>query len=317
MEAEHDNLRAALEWSVTRAPDICLRLVTAWEPFWGLRGYFAEGRQWQSRALAASSTTTVDRARSLATASDLSFRQGDFLTSRALADESLMLAQQLGDLTTTARVLNRIGTTVAVLGDPVGARSWYDRSIALYQQLGDPHGALVALCNIGKSAAYEGDFTAALELFRRILPSIRQTGDLLRVASTLEGLGSLYLRESDFTGARKCFSESLAIAREQENPVTIASALACLAHLAAATSQPERSIRLGGASQGFLNQAGVTNASLADWWTADADSAVEDMRAKVGRSAATAAWEDGRSMSREDVVAYALGEDFVSAGDLA
>ena len=41
----HDNVRAVLEWSKVAAPDVCLRLATGWEPFWAIRGYFAEGGQ--------------------------------------------------------------------------------------------------------------------------------------------------------------------------------------------------------------------------------------------------------------------------------
>jgi predicted ATPase/class 3 adenylate cyclase len=47
MEQEHDNLRAALEWSKTAdgAAETCLRLADALGLFWEVRGYYTEGRE--------------------------------------------------------------------------------------------------------------------------------------------------------------------------------------------------------------------------------------------------------------------------------
>src|SRR5207248_2860146 len=46
LEAEHDNLRAALEWAGAVSPAKQLRLAGAAGWFWEMRSYFAEGRQW-------------------------------------------------------------------------------------------------------------------------------------------------------------------------------------------------------------------------------------------------------------------------------
>ena len=54
LETEHDNLRAALAWSLA-APDgaLALRLGSALVNFWHLRNHWREGRQWLERCLAA------------------------------------------------------------------------------------------------------------------------------------------------------------------------------------------------------------------------------------------------------------------------
>lgn len=54
LETEHENLRTALEWSVTHRPDVGLRLAAALTPFWKTRGYFREGQKWLQRAVDAS-----------------------------------------------------------------------------------------------------------------------------------------------------------------------------------------------------------------------------------------------------------------------
>src|SRR5205807_1508646 len=54
LEAEHDNLRAALAWSLAADDrgEQALRLAGALSGFWQTRGSLSEGRQWLARALA-------------------------------------------------------------------------------------------------------------------------------------------------------------------------------------------------------------------------------------------------------------------------
>ena len=53
LDAEHNNLRAALEWSLSREgrAEKGLRLAGALMRYWDNRGYFSEGRQWCTRLL--------------------------------------------------------------------------------------------------------------------------------------------------------------------------------------------------------------------------------------------------------------------------
>src|SRR5215213_4336495 len=53
LEAEHDNMRAALSWaSVRKEAEVALRLGGALSWFWSVRGYQSEGRRWLEEALA-------------------------------------------------------------------------------------------------------------------------------------------------------------------------------------------------------------------------------------------------------------------------
>jgi predicted ATPase len=52
IEIEHDNLRAALTWSLADEPETALRLAGALGQFWAKRSYWVEGRSWLGRALA-------------------------------------------------------------------------------------------------------------------------------------------------------------------------------------------------------------------------------------------------------------------------
>ena len=67
LQTEHDNLRAALEWSLSRphgaADESALRLAGALGRFWWIAGYFGEGSRWLTRALAAGDAEVDSAAR--------------------------------------------------------------------------------------------------------------------------------------------------------------------------------------------------------------------------------------------------------------
>jgi hypothetical protein len=51
MSAEQDNLRAALEWALSKKPDSALQIAGAANLFWTAGGYSAEGFRWTQKAL--------------------------------------------------------------------------------------------------------------------------------------------------------------------------------------------------------------------------------------------------------------------------
>ena len=51
LETDHDNMRAALSWSLQRAPETTLRLVGALARFWEIRTHYQEGSRWIKAAL--------------------------------------------------------------------------------------------------------------------------------------------------------------------------------------------------------------------------------------------------------------------------
>src|SRR3712207_4203505 len=53
LEREHDNMRAALSWSMEQDEvELALRLGGALRWFWSMAGYYSEGRSWLEAALA-------------------------------------------------------------------------------------------------------------------------------------------------------------------------------------------------------------------------------------------------------------------------
>jgi non-specific serine/threonine protein kinase len=164
LEVEHDNLRAALNWS-TRAEgdaETALRLAGALGRFWEVRGYFAEGRDALGRALAGTEQLRSGlRVKALWWAGALAHRQGDYEQAKKLSTESLQLSRELGDKRCIALSLNSLGIVTCDQGDFTEAQRFHEESLALRRELGDKGGIASSLNNLGTIARDQGDFTEA------------------------------------------------------------------------------------------------------------------------------------------------------------
>jgi predicted ATPase len=146
LEREHDNLRAALRWALeSDRTAMALRLGTALERFWVIRGHRTEGLAFLERALAGSADVATEvRAKALLAAARLAFAQSNS-RGEVLAQESLALFRELGDRWGIALALDRLGTvawavrlwgSAEALREAIGAplppieRADYDQAVA-------------------------------------------------------------------------------------------------------------------------------------------------------------------------------------------
>jgi len=97
LDAEHDNLRAALRWSCSDDPPSAIELAASLWRYWVLRGHSVEGARWVERALMAAPAATHARARALIGLTGLDSRQGRSDRHRELGAQALAIARQVGD----------------------------------------------------------------------------------------------------------------------------------------------------------------------------------------------------------------------------
>ena len=97
VDGEHDNLRAALRWSVAHDPETALRLAASLWRFWFLRGHSVEGARWVERALAVAPEPTRPRAAALVGLTGLDSRRGRSDRHRALGAEAMSIMRLIGE----------------------------------------------------------------------------------------------------------------------------------------------------------------------------------------------------------------------------
>ncbi len=133
LEAEHDNLRAALRWGLRHGADVVagLRLACALWRFWYMRGYLGEGRAWLEDALGrADDAPPALRATACVAAGALAQRQGDYARATTLLEEGLTLRRQVGDRAALAAALTDLGVVAYVRSEVDRARELHEESLA-------------------------------------------------------------------------------------------------------------------------------------------------------------------------------------------
>jgi predicted ATPase/class 3 adenylate cyclase len=223
LEVEHDNLRAALAWSLDRGDaERAMRLAGAAAYFWELRGYWSEGYKWLDQALALSSRSDgagvadanlAARAKALYGAGRLLFASGiEPPVSRALVEESLRSWRALGDKWWMAAALEHIGFMLMWEGDLQTARARLQEGVSLARNLEDRWS--LAMCLSRLSGAVMVEDRAAGQLLREEAVAIaRDVGDRSVLSQTLGGLAFLYALNRDLVAAERLAADALAEAR--------------------------------------------------------------------------------------------------------
>jgi predicted ATPase len=243
LEAEYNNLRAALEYNLSEAGSTAgLRLCSALSQFWYVHGYVSEGRHWCMIALEKTDAQEpVLRAKVLNVAGNLARLQSDYESARKLLEESLVLSRQSEDKRGIASSLNGLGEVAHDRSDYESARKLFNESLAMSRQLGEKQDIALALRNLGIVDLLirnrglvdcgQGDYEAAGKLFEESLAIFRKLGDKKSIAGVLGDLGELFRNRSDYDTARTYFEESLAICREIGDKRLIAMLLLGLSHI--------------------------------------------------------------------------------------
>jgi predicted ATPase/DNA-binding SARP family transcriptional activator len=235
-ELEHDNLRAALEFSQREKGQVeaGLQIAGGLVRFWATRGYFTEGRMWLKKMLAQSQTLspTLVRAKAFNAAAYLAYLQGDYAEARSLNEDGLEIGRAVGDLSVIASAVRGLGTVAQSQGDFALARQQYEESLALCHDAGDQWGASHCLSNLGLLAWHLGDVETARACCEQCLALRRELKDEQGIAYTLHVLGELAWSDGRHAEAESLYEESLAIKRKLDDKWGIAYLLDSLAMVA-------------------------------------------------------------------------------------
>ncbi len=234
LEAEHNNLRAALRWTAQSGEiETGLRLAGALRWFWYHRGHFGEGYHWATQLLAlpAAAAPTRARAKALYCAGSLAFYYSNPIAACPLLDESVAIWRELGDPLQLARTL-----TFASLPTSLSRRAFADalaqadESVALLRASDDRWGLALALTYAGIITWTDLDAQAgATALFTESAELFRALGDEWGASSSVLYLGAIQQENGHTAAAKKLYEDFVAIMRQSGDPWRLASGLDILA----------------------------------------------------------------------------------------
>ena len=305
VEREHDNLRAALAWSLTRGEaETAQRLTAELVRFWLVLGYVTEGRDWLDRALALPGRSSpVTRVEALWGGASLAVFQNDLARATALAAEAMALAQESGYGLGVGMALHELGNVAECQGNFELAAARHEEALAKFRELGQPVWEGLALRHLGLTASAWGDHGRATEYHQEALAIWRRLGHPWGVPAALRDLADLALDRGDLATGPALYKESLAGWRHLGERFHVGRCLWGLAQVALATGQAERSVRLLAAMEALDEAVGVVPpAGL----RAQYGQAVSAARTALGEAAFGAAWAAGRVLPLAEAVAEAL-----------
>jgi len=313
LEAEHDNLRAALTWSLepqgtgaagAARAGIGLRLVEALVAFWHRHGHAAEGKRWLQRAI---ELVNDDTGATLAAVAHglgmLLTQQAEYAAAVPLFERSLTIYRDAGERDQEAKELNSLGITHCYLGDLSTAHFLLEESAALARETGNEHRLAAALSNLGLTEAIAGDLDRATEVLQEAVALDEKHGDQLGLVYDTQGLTMISLLAGRAEEARGLLAARLDFVASAGDSDILASTLELAASTAAGLGEPLRAARMAGAAEAVRQIAGMPIAPH------DAEL-LEGFLAPTRKTTTLAEWDAeygaGRALSQDQAAALLL-----------
>ena len=221
LEAEHDNLRAAMEWSIAVEPELAGRLAAVLWQFWAIRAYKDEGRRWLERVLAQhAALSTATHAAVLNAAAQLARDQGDVPHTIQLFEEHLALRRQLGEPRDIGHALNDLGFVL-------GYRGLYPRGLALLEQaltllvsVGERSGVATTQSNLGRILLILGnDVEHTISLLEQARATFTEIDDIRGTLIATFYLALAYAQHGRLADAMATMRQDLLLAQRGEERV--------------------------------------------------------------------------------------------------
>ncbi|GHP00370.1 hypothetical protein KSF_104170 [Reticulibacter mediterranei] len=243
LEQEHDNLRAALSWSLERGEcrqemgdekEMALRFGVALSRFWNIRGYWNEGQIFLGRALAISSEAQTEvRMKALAEAASFAVYQDESVRGEALCQQSLAQSRAQGDTAGIGWALYLLSELSWQRGELSVVQRLLPEALACFKEVGDQENMAWSLSFLADLASIQGEYVRAQALFEESLTIERQRGNTRGIAGSLLGMArTLFLSVGEAPTLCSCLEQSLALSRELGDKVGITLCLSLSAIVA-------------------------------------------------------------------------------------
>jgi predicted ATPase/class 3 adenylate cyclase len=306
LEADHDNLRAAIAWSAERDLDVALRMVGSLWRFWQFRGHLREAGERLEGLLERSGPWDQEaRAKALEGAGGVTYWMGDFARARRWYEECLHIRLELGEPRAVAEAKYNLSFAHGIAPKPIqdldAAMRLLDEALALFEELGDREGIAKATWGLATMAYGGEDWDRVAELATSSVEMFRELDNPFGLgwALHLQGLALTVLRRPDQAAASH--KEAMGIFLGSDDRSALALLLADLAILAESVGDVERAIRLAGAADRVEEEVG-TGLLVSD---AAVSKRLRGLRGLLPPAEADPLFAEGRAMSMEQALAYA------------
>jgi predicted ATPase/DNA-binding SARP family transcriptional activator len=306
---ENDNLRAAMAWALSSG-DYETAALMGWAlwPFWFYRGSHREGRRLMEKVLEVEVELPPElKIRATLAVAVMAYGQGDNERVVVYMTALLELSRQVGgDAYAGAYARAGLGLVALNRGELVKAAARLEEALPLFLECGELWTASQTHTWLGTVLLLQGDQERAVARFEEGLAMARWIGDRAATYNALYALGQVALVRGEHELATSSFREGMGLSEEMGDLANVAYCLEGLATVAGARGEAEPSARLFGAAHGLHETIGVP---VWTYYRPDRslyERTMADVREALGDAAFEAQFSEGRTMSPEHAVEYAL-----------
>ena len=306
LDADHENLRAALEFSLSEPGEAAAGAKLAcdlWR-YWETHGHLTEGRRVLAELLDRLDRACPARLHALWSAGFLAQFQGDIPAATRLLETCLSEARQAGDVSAEAWASSFLGWDVYYDGDIDQGHALARTALRLHREADDHVGVVMALMQIGYIHLCAGEAEPAADWFAECAAVCASSSNVWYHAYTQWGLAVVALL-GDHEGAAELGCAALRVIRCMDDAMGGVLCLDALAWAAAAGHEARRAATLAAAAEGAWAAIPATPAGPL---RAHHDEALRVARAALPGAEYRAAFAKGTAMDPAEAVAFALGE---------
>ena len=159
------------------------------------------------------------------------------------------------------------------------------------------------LFGLGMEARFQGRFDEARERFVPLLAAFHEMGDQHR-ANMIHSEGAHMQRlEGHHDKAESMYRETILEWQRLGHRAAVANQLECFAFIAKVNEQPERAIKLLGAAERLRE---IIQIDMSPMERVEYEREAGELRARMSEKEFNIQWLEGRAMTMEQAIAYAL-----------
>jgi len=233
----------------------------------------------------------------------LSISNRDLILATAFANEALGLYTELGDLSGIASTSLLLARLRMWSGDFSSTKALLAKALPIAIEIVDPSREEELIITSGNLAYWQGDYTGAIEFHAKAMRLSETIGDNYQNLWARVFMAYAVLRQGDIQDARQLFQDCIRRAQEGDSQIVLVFAVEGLASLCVCVGETRRAATVFAWADTMRDRIGDHRPPV------EQNSVERDLaaiHAQLDDSTYDAAYQTGRAMTTDQVVAYAM-----------